>query len=136
MLSWAIIEAGVYLIAACLPMMRPIIVAIVPRSIIHRWQTYTGTSAYHPKSASGNRGSKQLLGGRTPKNFSRLHDGPEVRLSPDEGEKNTRSTSAGISRVPTREEIELRHIDGEIQKTVDVTVTQSPAGLRPVASFK
>lgn len=130
MLSWAIIEGSMYLIAACLPMMRPIFVALTPKWLISKWDTYTGTSAvYHQKSTS-NRVSGPVLRRANPRNpnrhFSRLHDGPEVMLSPADAEKGA-SSDAGCTRVPTADEIPLEDMGGGIAKKVDVTVTQAPA---------
>ena len=123
MLSWAIIEAGVYLIAACLPMMRPILLAIIPRCLARRWNILTGTSAaYHPGKDSSHRVSGQVLGGRQ-KQFSRLPSDVLVN-APQSGEKGVQS-EAGATRGPAIPLQELSTRNG-IHRKVEVTVIHSP----------
>ena len=129
MLSWAIIEGSVYLIAACLPMMRPIFMALTPHWLAQKLRTHTGTSVYHPK-ASGNRVSGQLLGRRNhPKSFSRLQDGNDVELSPT-AEKGV-AADAGVTKVPTADDIPLHEFrvsgSDSVFKKVEFSVTRDPA---------
>lgn len=131
MLSWAIVEAGVYEIAACLPMMRPVLIAITPRWLISKWTAANDSSAaYHLGKNSSKRASGQILGGRAPKNFSRLPDSAHVFSTYSPTEKGPRSDAAASRIFPlAKDDIPLQDFpqgDGDIHRKVDVTVTQSP----------
>ena len=126
MLSWAIIEGSVYLIAACLPMMRPIFAAVTPSWLIARLQTAAGntSTAYHPKSNS-KRASAPMLRRSNPRQFSRLRDTPDPHLHLTNVENGVASSDAAVMRVPTadRAAIPMQTLEGKaISKKVDVTV--------------
>lgn len=133
MLGWAIIEACMYLIAACLPMLRPIFVKLTPSWLADKW-TRDGTSAYHP-STTGNshrRWSAPFRRSKDPSAFFRLGD-REAAVGGDAGglplnpESKTRTSVAATTTSPVSPvsaDIPLRQLDG-IHKQVDVTVTQA-----------
>lgn len=129
MLSWAVAESSVYLIASCLPMMRPIFVSIAPRWLVSQLRTVTDTSAaYHPRGSS-KRASVPARRRTNPRNFSRLHDPPEPCLSPVDAEKGVSTSDAAVTRVPTAAygDIPMQTLQREsIAKTVDVTVEHAP----------
>ncbi|KAL9052264.1 MAG: hypothetical protein Q9162_005521 [Coniocarpon cinnabarinum] len=132
MLSWAVIEPGFYLIAACLPLMRPIVLAIIPKRLHRRWNTYpAATDAYYEKQKSSQRASGNLFGarGRRPKSWSRLQESGDASsvYSPAATEK-VALTEASATHSPVEEGIALKDLPGRgIERQVDVTVTRSPA---------
>lgn len=47
LVSWSVIEPGMYLAAACLPALRPICSKIVPQSLLSRFSGYSSRSGKH-----------------------------------------------------------------------------------------
>lgn len=118
LLGWAIIEAGMYEIAACLPMLRPIFVWLTPSWLSSRWTRDGGSSAYHRNitAPGANRYSAPWRNSKRESAFWRLEEQSQTSpISPTYTEPK--------APLSPRENIPLGHVDG-IHKTVDVSVTQ------------
>lgn len=120
LMTWTDVESSVYLIAACIPSLRPLIRTLAHQQVFkkHYWSNGTNpTSAEHarPRSSarvafSGADGFKRLVGG--------CDDISEAEL----GHHSVHAVSRGVGTPDERLELEQVTADGRIRVTNAVQV--------------
>ena len=81
LILWAVIECSMYQIAACLPLLKPLAVAVMPTSLLETWRSWTGWTG---RPVDGHivhnapRSSTRVLGSQSSKSFQRMKDEEDI----------------------------------------------------------
>ena len=124
LLNWAIVEGGTYLIAACLPVLRPVLLAIVPR----RFLGASGSDPYRLKDNNREPPSPLPFRMSVPWRNARSSRGLEKLPEHDNDRRSLVERRDGMKSSAVRSPPGTPGLGRQIQKRVDVEIMHSPAG--------
>jgi hypothetical protein len=118
--GWTVVECGMYLAAACLPLLRPVVEKVIPQKWKVKFSTY-GTSKYNRSECSMDHSFKNRA---SPSKVTKLgvHD-------ENSGSLEMGHTATFVNEVNGRSVSEtcLVHPEGiEVTNEISVSVTHSP----------
>lgn len=114
-MTWTDVEASVYLIAACLPSLRPLVRALAHPQIFKKQYRSNATHPASEEPASLKRSARATFSGAD--GFQRLDGGHGDTLKAERGEHNVQTTASGGATLDEGLELAQLTADGQIRVT-------------------